>query len=337
VVAVPSFRAARRKIQDMMVVNNLKQIWHAAQLYFLENGVEEVIVDNLVWYVKPNGTLVDIAEESYTSTIKCIRGEDYSQVYMLGGDIRAMLMSTLVNRGGVLFANIADVVYYNQYLETGNELYPGHVYASADAIGVPDVGTDGDSKMTFWSHGIDKVFHLTRLDLLERIVVPRMPQSEEILTSEPLDIVAKIRGVLNDIQSLFEDYGRSLIGHTVVESIFSDILSAIPAIVDRCEEIYTFQINDMYKDDEEQIRAEIEGLIEGINQCYLALTNPDHPCPDDISWIINEIKACYPSSINPNRPLPDDIYARTLLIGTVFDVINGKLNRLHELKALLMN
>jgi type II secretory pathway pseudopilin PulG len=82
-IAIPSFRLARRKVQDMLIANNLKQIWNAAQLYFLESGATEVLIEDLVWYTKPDGSLKETAENPYTNVIKCIRGEDYDSLFSI--------------------------------------------------------------------------------------------------------------------------------------------------------------------------------------------------------------------------------------------------------------
>jgi hypothetical protein len=101
---------ARRKVQDMLITNNLKQIWNAAQLYFLENGTEEVRIKHLVWYTEPKGTLAGTTEEPYTNIIKCIRGEDYGNLTCLYTDSssvatgdRPYLRDFLC--GGLLLAN----------------------------------------------------------------------------------------------------------------------------------------------------------------------------------------------------------------------------------------
>jgi type II secretory pathway pseudopilin PulG len=78
--AVPAFRMARDKTRKMMIVNNLKQIWNGAQIYFVEHGVETVKIDDYIWYIGPDGTPINDADESYTSTIRCILGENYGQV-----------------------------------------------------------------------------------------------------------------------------------------------------------------------------------------------------------------------------------------------------------------
>jgi type II secretory pathway pseudopilin PulG len=129
--AVPSFRMARQKVQHLLIANNLRQIWRSVQLYYLEHGVEEVHIDDLVWYYTPDGNLVNNAEEPYTSPIKPIVGENYSLLMSVPkSDIDLQALSSNV----VIWANEAfDNLPYAEGLITDN----------AFIVAVPRINPDG--------------------------------------------------------------------------------------------------------------------------------------------------------------------------------------------------
>jgi type II secretory pathway pseudopilin PulG len=108
-IAIPSFRLARRKVQDMLIANNLKQIWNAAQLYFLESGATEVFIEELVWYTEPDGALMEQAENPYTNVIKCIRGEDYGDLFSITQDY--VVARGKVRSSGLLYADGMEDLY----------------------------------------------------------------------------------------------------------------------------------------------------------------------------------------------------------------------------------
>jgi type IV pilus assembly protein PilA len=81
-MAIPAFQKVRSSSQDKAVLNNARQLSAAADQYYLENGVSEVLSANLVGptaYVKSINT---VAKESYplgysqgvTVTIEAVGG-----------------------------------------------------------------------------------------------------------------------------------------------------------------------------------------------------------------------------------------------------------------------
>jgi type IV pilus assembly protein PilA len=70
-MAIPAFQKVRASSQDKAVTNNLRQLVSAADQYFLEKGVTEVAVTDLVGtnstqYIKQIQT---VANETYTATL----------------------------------------------------------------------------------------------------------------------------------------------------------------------------------------------------------------------------------------------------------------------------
>ena len=64
-MAIPAFQKVRTSSQDKAVLNNARQLSAAADQYYLENGVSEVVISNLVGsssYVKAINT---VAKETY--------------------------------------------------------------------------------------------------------------------------------------------------------------------------------------------------------------------------------------------------------------------------------
>ncbi len=70
-MAVPQFQKVRSSSQDKSVINNLRQMQHAADQYFTESGRSSIassvlIGTNTSQYVKPFGT---VAGETYTPVL----------------------------------------------------------------------------------------------------------------------------------------------------------------------------------------------------------------------------------------------------------------------------
>ena len=64
-MAIPAFQKVRTSSQDKAVLNNARQLSAAADQYYLENGVSEVVISNLIGsssYVKAINT---VANETY--------------------------------------------------------------------------------------------------------------------------------------------------------------------------------------------------------------------------------------------------------------------------------
>jgi type IV pilus assembly protein PilA len=64
-MAIPAFQKVRTSSQDKAVLNNARQLSAAADQYYLENGVSEVVISNLIGsssYVKAINT---VAKETY--------------------------------------------------------------------------------------------------------------------------------------------------------------------------------------------------------------------------------------------------------------------------------
>ena len=66
-MAIPAFQKVRIASQNKAIVNNLRQLYGAAQQYFLEHGVTSVTSDELV------GTDSDF----YIKSIQTVRNETY--------------------------------------------------------------------------------------------------------------------------------------------------------------------------------------------------------------------------------------------------------------------
>ena len=69
-MAIPAFQKVRKTSQDKTILNNLRQLSAAAQQYFLEQGVTQVVYTNLV------GTATD----KYIKSINPVRSEDYTSL-----------------------------------------------------------------------------------------------------------------------------------------------------------------------------------------------------------------------------------------------------------------
>jgi len=79
-MAIPAFQKVRTTSQEKAVTNNLRQIASAADQYFLENGVTEVQIDQLV------------GEDGYIRLLNPVAGESYEgMVIRQGEDIRVTL------------------------------------------------------------------------------------------------------------------------------------------------------------------------------------------------------------------------------------------------------
>jgi len=70
-MAIPAFTKVRKTSQNKTVLNNLRQLYAAAQQYFLENGVDTVNSDQLVgnttdFYIK---SIQTVASEAYPTAI----------------------------------------------------------------------------------------------------------------------------------------------------------------------------------------------------------------------------------------------------------------------------
>jgi type IV pilus assembly protein PilA len=71
-MAIPAFQKVRLASQDKAIINNLRQLYAAAQQYFLEEGVTSVTSDQLVgtssdFYIK---SIQTVREEQYPATIE---------------------------------------------------------------------------------------------------------------------------------------------------------------------------------------------------------------------------------------------------------------------------
>jgi type IV pilus assembly protein PilA len=66
-MAIPAFQKVRENSQNKTIVNNLRQLYAAAQQYFLEEGVDSVSSTDLV------GTDTD----KYIKSIQTVRNETY--------------------------------------------------------------------------------------------------------------------------------------------------------------------------------------------------------------------------------------------------------------------
>jgi type IV pilus assembly protein PilA len=66
-MAIPTMINIRTKSQDTAVLNNIKQLSGAAQQYFMENGVSQCVLTDLV--------------PSYFNDLKSVAGETYPAVY----------------------------------------------------------------------------------------------------------------------------------------------------------------------------------------------------------------------------------------------------------------
>jgi type II secretory pathway pseudopilin PulG len=133
-IAIPSFRLARRKVQNMLIANNLKQIWNAAQLYFLESGATEVFIEDLVWYHRPDGTLVEQAENPYTNVIKCIRGEDYDSLFSITQE--AFVARARMRSSGVLYADEMEEFYDRGLILSDTFILAAPFEENAEWIGI---------------------------------------------------------------------------------------------------------------------------------------------------------------------------------------------------------
>lgn len=67
-MAVPTWQRIRKDAQDKTITNNLRQLYSAAQQYFLESGQASVAFDDLV------GT----GDGRYIKSMATAAGEDYS-------------------------------------------------------------------------------------------------------------------------------------------------------------------------------------------------------------------------------------------------------------------
>lgn len=71
-MAIPAFQKVRASSQDKAVLNNARQLAAGADQYFLENGVNTVLITSLV------GT------SAYVKVLKTVANEDYPTVYTQG-------------------------------------------------------------------------------------------------------------------------------------------------------------------------------------------------------------------------------------------------------------
>jgi type IV pilus assembly protein PilA len=78
-MAIPAFQQVRENSQNKTIVNNLRQLYSAAQQYFLEEGATQAAYAALV------GTTTD----KYIKNINRVRGETYpSSIYATETQIR---------------------------------------------------------------------------------------------------------------------------------------------------------------------------------------------------------------------------------------------------------
>lgn len=76
-MAIPAFQKVRQTSQEKAITNNLRQLASAADQYFIENGVTEVALTELV------GT------DKYVKALNAVAGETYSDPITQGSAIEA--------------------------------------------------------------------------------------------------------------------------------------------------------------------------------------------------------------------------------------------------------
>ena len=88
-LAVPAFQRARWKALETSIRNNLRQIWGAAQQYMLENGVDTVLLNQIItWRSKTAATeggetLHGAANNpGYTSILQQVADESYDTLVL---------------------------------------------------------------------------------------------------------------------------------------------------------------------------------------------------------------------------------------------------------------
>lgn len=87
-LAVPAFQRARWKALETSIRNNLRQIWGAAQQYMLENGVDTVLLNQIItWRSKTategGKTLHGAAKNpGYTSILQQVADESYDELVL---------------------------------------------------------------------------------------------------------------------------------------------------------------------------------------------------------------------------------------------------------------
>jgi type IV pilus assembly protein PilA len=65
-MAIPAFQKVRASSQDKAVLNNMRQLGSAANLYFLENGTNQVALANLVGSKALNIVAGEVYPANYT-------------------------------------------------------------------------------------------------------------------------------------------------------------------------------------------------------------------------------------------------------------------------------
>jgi prepilin-type N-terminal cleavage/methylation domain-containing protein len=191
-IAVPSFRMARRKVQDILVLNNLKQIWNAAQLCFLEDGVEEVHINDIVWYTRPDGTLMSNAKESYTSVIKFICGENYSR---LSSILKSDLFVSAIVPSGTLFAN----EHRNTLEALAAVAMPGRIMAESRYLAIPFE----DGPVVRWKCFDCRAYNWVDLETIRLTLPNELISTLTTLGFNLAGLTAETVGVFQDI---FQDY-----------------------------------------------------------------------------------------------------------------------------------
>lgn len=78
-MAIPAFQKVRASSQDKAVLNNLRQLGSAADQYFLEQGVNSVLSNDLV------GT----SSTCYIKQVQTVAGETYSTTITQGQGVTA--------------------------------------------------------------------------------------------------------------------------------------------------------------------------------------------------------------------------------------------------------
>lgn len=68
-MAVPAFTKVRQSSQDKAIINNIRQIVSAADLYFLEKGVTTVATSSLVGATLYIKSIATVANETYDTTV----------------------------------------------------------------------------------------------------------------------------------------------------------------------------------------------------------------------------------------------------------------------------
>ena len=71
-MAIPAFQKVRQSSQDKTILNNARQMYAAADQYFLENGVSNVLFINLV------------GATNYVKALNTVAGEWYPDWYTQG-------------------------------------------------------------------------------------------------------------------------------------------------------------------------------------------------------------------------------------------------------------